>query len=142
MRFITLREGVRNRVYRDSRGFPTVGIGHLLVGAERRRYPVGTVVSQAQLDRWFAQDSAASYRVAEQQAQSMGLAGNTRAVEIFGSMSYQLGNGWPTKFPSLVRQIRARQIDAAIRTAQTSRWARQTPVRVRDLVQFLQTLRR
>ena len=142
IRFIQLREGVRNQVYRDSRGFPTAGTGHLLSAAERARYPVGSTVPKAVLDGWFARDAQASYAAARSQAAQLGLAGNPRAVDIFGSMSYQLGNAWPSKFPGLFAQLRARNYAAAISNAQGTAWARQTPVRVRDLTDFLRTLSR
>jgi GH24 family phage-related lysozyme (muramidase) len=138
--FIKLREGVRTRVYKDSRGFPTAGIGHLLTAAEKQRYPVGSTVPQAVLDGWFAQNSQGAYRVALQQAQQVGLANNPHAVDIFGSMSYQLGNAWPRVFPQMFAALRNKDYASAIRNAQQSAWARQTPVRVKDFVDMVRSL--
>lgn len=49
-------EGRRNTVYLDPVNLPTVGIGHLLSAAENKRWPVGTKLSDDQVDRLFAAD--------------------------------------------------------------------------------------
>jgi GH24 family phage-related lysozyme (muramidase) len=51
-------EGKVLHVYLDDYGNPTAGIGHLLVGAERDRLPVGTPISQEQCNAWFDADMA------------------------------------------------------------------------------------
>lgn len=43
-------EGCRLKVYRDPVGLPTVGVGHLLTQSERKNWPVGTQLSQRQID--------------------------------------------------------------------------------------------
>lgn len=48
------REGIRLKVYRDSRGFPSVGVGHLIVPADHLK--VGDTITQAQCDAFLAQD--------------------------------------------------------------------------------------
>lgn len=53
---IKKREGVIDHVYRDSRGFPTGGCGHLLNLDERRKYPVGIKLGAMITDRWLEND--------------------------------------------------------------------------------------
>lgn len=50
------REGTVLHVYLDSKGLPTVGCGHLLVGQEKIDYPLGTKITQAQSDAWLSAD--------------------------------------------------------------------------------------
>ena len=54
---LEVHEGVRYESYLDSLGKLTAGIGHLLVGQEARKYPVGTKVSPAQVELWYSNDS-------------------------------------------------------------------------------------
>lgn len=46
------------KVYDDGYGYPTAGVGHLLSADEKRRFPLGTPISKAQSDAWFAKDLA------------------------------------------------------------------------------------
>lgn len=49
-------EGCSLSVYRDPVGLPTVGVGHLLSAAEREKWPVGTKLSQAEVDALLLAD--------------------------------------------------------------------------------------
>lgn len=40
----------------EEKGLVTGGYGHLMTAAERKKYPAGTVIPQAVVDKWFAQD--------------------------------------------------------------------------------------
>lgn len=48
------REGIRLKVYRDSKGLPTVGVGHLVVPADGLK--VGDKITQDQCDTFLAND--------------------------------------------------------------------------------------
>ncbi len=50
------REGIRLRVYRDSKGLPTVGVGHLVTKADGLK--VGDKITQAQCDAFLEADLA------------------------------------------------------------------------------------
>jgi lysozyme len=55
---IARREGTILHVYKDSKGLPTAGVGHLLEGDELKTYPLHTKITQAQCDAWLAADLA------------------------------------------------------------------------------------
>ena len=54
---IEAAEGRATRVYRDSLGYPTGGIGHRLVGDELEEFPLGEDVSDAQVEKWLDEDT-------------------------------------------------------------------------------------
>lgn len=56
--YVAANEGRRNVVYKDSKGLPTVGIGHLVTPAEKKQFE-GRVLSDAEVDDLFAADLAA-----------------------------------------------------------------------------------
>lgn len=105
--------------------------------ADLARYPVGSRVPASQVMQWFANDAGPSYRAGVAQAQALGLSNDQAAVNVFGSMSYQLGNAWPQEFPGLWNLLRQKRYGSAIRDAESTAWERQTPTRVNDLVQVL-----
>ena len=54
---LALREGKSLKVYKDSLGKPTAGIGHLLTQDEIKKYPLGSSVSEAPIvTTWFTKD--------------------------------------------------------------------------------------
>jgi len=53
---IAAREGTILHVYKDSKGLPTAGVGHLITAAEKKDYPVGRHITQAESDAWLAAD--------------------------------------------------------------------------------------
>lgn len=53
---IARREGTVLHVYKDSKGLPTAGVGHLLTLDEKKDFPVGTKITQAQSDAWLIAD--------------------------------------------------------------------------------------
>jgi lysozyme len=54
IRFITAREGLKLVGYRDSKGIPTIGVGHVILPGEP--YKVGKLITRAESDRLLAQD--------------------------------------------------------------------------------------
>jgi lysozyme len=57
-RFLAAQEGEVLEVYLDSADLPTLGVGHLLTPDERRKWPVGTKISQELSDAYLAADLA------------------------------------------------------------------------------------
>ena len=50
-------EGCKYETYRCSEGYPTAGIGHLLTEwDEEYSEPIGTAVSEEQVQKWFEKD--------------------------------------------------------------------------------------
>ena len=60
--YIAANEGRRNVVYKDSKGLPTVGIGHLVTKDEKKQFE-GRVLSDVEVDDLFAADLAGKLKV-------------------------------------------------------------------------------
>ena len=141
------REGNEERVYLDTLGKPTCGVGHLLTERERQVYKVGDRVSQEQRDEWLQQDAAMAWEAAAQQMQELDIE-DTNFIIALGSVNFQLGTRWMNKFPSAYRALANKDYDEAIRQVSTgsgrngqSKWKEQTPVRVEDFVIAIDKLR-
>ena len=111
-------EGYRNKVYLDTLGKPTCGVGHLLTERERQVYKVGDRVSQEQRDEWLQQDAAMAWEAAAQQMQELDIE-DTNFIIALGSVNFQLGTRWMNKFPSAYRALANKDYDEAIRQVST-----------------------
>ena len=125
---LKLREGVRNCVYRDSRGFPTVGVGHLVRPEDGLN--VGDCISDAQVDAFLQSDAQWAWDCANQNAAAAGVS-DPCFIICLGSVNYQLGCGWKDNMRAYDQMVAGDFCGAANRIEGYA-WNRQTPVRVDD----------
>ncbi len=105
------REGSSNTVYRDSQGFPTVGVGHMDPSLQ-----VGDVWTRDEVDAALAKDLA-RFEKAINDSVTVGL--EQHQFDALVSFAFNVGEG-AFKTSTLVRCINARDFDGA--AAQFDRW--------------------
>lgn len=109
-------EGVRKEIYLDPIGLPTGGVGHLLKGEEIQKFPVGTPLSDEQVDEWLRQD----VREAEEAVTELVTGDLTQGqFDALVSFVFNVGSG-NFKKSQLLRLINAGEYDLA--SGQFSRW--------------------
>lgn len=64
--YIKANEGVKNKPYKDSKGFWTVGIGHLMTPAEQKSM-IGRTLSDQEVNDLFARDLASKAKMAKRE---------------------------------------------------------------------------
>lgn len=134
-----LREGKRNKVYKDSLGKLTVGIGHLVTPDDNLKF--GDTIDEHRIKQLFRQDSDTALKLAVRQMLELKKKNpNVETPEFLAaliSVNFQLGD-WSKVFynsyPALVRG------DVSWVTASLNRstWQRQTPVRVADFIKAIE----
>lgn len=134
---LTLREGRRNKVYKDSVGKLTGGIGHLILPTDHMKEH--DPISDAQIDAWFEKDSAGAMNAAIAQAKVAGITEPT-FLPYFASVCYQMGNNWTNKFQHTWAMIVAGRYVEAADSLDGTLWATQTPERVADFADALYNL--
>lgn len=134
---LALREGRKNVVYLDTRGKATVGIGHLVGPLDHLK--VGQVVSDAQVDAFFAKDIGASLAAAHLQCDQAGITDQS-FIPYLASVCFQLGPKWNIVLFGVWKYIMAGDYEAAAADVGTTLWARQTPVRAQDFQAALRRL--
>jgi GH24 family phage-related lysozyme (muramidase) len=131
-------EGRRNEVYLDSRGKPTVGIGHLVQPGDGLK--VGDKISDDQVDAFFQQDGQAALQRAQGQAAQAGIT-DPAFIARLGAVNFQLGpKTWPGAFPKTWNKIMGGDYNGAADEAANSDWFRQTPRRVQAFQAALRAL--
>lgn len=98
---------------------------------------MGRAVPVTQLESWLRVDIQVSHRAAMDAIRVMRLCSYPTAIDVFTSMSFQLGQYWASKWSTVVALIRDRQINEAISAIRKSGWYRQTPLRANDVIDFL-----
>lgn len=120
-------EGTKNRVYLDSLGKKTGGVGHLLEGTS---WQVGDEIPADQIAAWFDDDVSQATVDANE---LMGLAGwgllNGPRKEAVVDFCFQCGLGGARGFRRCVAALRAGHWGVAAVEHLDSRGARQTPSR-------------
>lgn len=129
------KEGERLTVYKDSLGFPTVGIGHLVLPKDNLK--VGDRITQAQSRAFFEKDIKIALDAAKEQAAELAKYTEDFIVALT-HVNFQNGTYWRTIHPKTWAALKRGDAQDAIRELKSSKWNRQTPVRVNDFVSAIQ----
>ena len=137
---LKIDEGVKYEVYKDHLGYPTFGIGHLVVeGDEEHGKPVGTPVSEDRVNAVFESD------VQKFVSESKKVFPNLddlpeEAQQVIVNMCFNMGAPRLSKFKKFIAAVNDGNWSTAAVEMMDSRWATQVGVRaerLRDRVQAL-----
>lgn len=135
-------EGVRNRVYWDSEGYPTIGIGHLIIMRKTKdmseinrilsehvgRQTNGSITS-AEISQLFKQDLEKVQKdiVKNSRTGPVYIKMNRSRQMAMENMSFQMGVAGLAQFKNTLKAMEEERWKDAYRGLQDSLWARQTP---------------
>ena len=126
-------EGYRNKVYLDTLGKRTVGVGHLCVEdfwEDDKEYEESFLMEILQKDLQEA------IRGAKELMEEHGCADiDERAEEIIIEMVFQLGRTGVKKFRNMWKALSEHNYVGASYEMLVSKWAKQTPNRAKDLAE-------
>jgi lysozyme len=132
------REGYELTVYNDSVGKPTVGIGHLVVAADKLK--LGDKIDDARVMEFYKKDTAEAISAAKSQASKAGISDGDFIIYLT-SVNFQLGTDWYKEHKKTWALIMEGQYSAAAAEVKKSRWNSQTPVRTKDFMGALLKLK-
>jgi len=120
---LKINEGVKYVSYKDTKGLPTGGIGHLLRTNEISQYPVPTTISEAQVNTWFQQDAPVSISGAQR---LLGMDCWSGLSDIrkraCADLCYNMGEGGLSKFKSFLAAMKGGNFDEAGSQLKSSAW--------------------
>lgn len=122
------KEGIKNKVYLDSLGYPTVGIGHLVRPEDNLK--VGDIITAAQIEDFFHSDVSEAIWAAIEQAKEIGEY-EVDFIEALTHVNFQLGVHWYKKWPNTYAALKKGLYHKVIDNIMNSLWFRQTPARVK-----------
>ncbi len=126
---LTIDEGKRNKMYLDSKGIQTIGIGHNL----RDR-----VISDRAIRVIFEDDMAVAEVDARALVKSFDALNDARKAVVV-NMAFNMGYGTFSKFHNTIALIDSAQFDAAADAMLDSLWAQQVGKRAVRLAEKMRT---
>ena len=131
-------EGYRNKVYLDTLGKRTVGVGHLCVEdfwEDDKEYEESFLMEILEKDLSEA-IKGANDLMAEHDCMDI----NEKAHEILIEMVFQLGKTGVSKFKNMWKALAEKNYIGASYEMLDSRWAKQTPNRAKDMAQIMKAI--
>ena len=137
---LEIDEGVKYEIYNDHLGYPTFGIGHLILESDPEyNRPVGSAVSESRVAEAFESDCETVlidcitlyldfYDLPEE------------AQQIIANMMFNMGRPRLSKFKGMKRGVDARDWNAAADEMVDSAWYRQVTNRADRLVERMRAI--
>ena len=133
-------EGVKYEVYNDHLGYPTFGIGHLIIDSDPEYgEEVGTPISEERVISVFEDDVVGVLSDCETLYPDFGELPED-AQRIIANMMFNMGRTRLSKFKGMKRGVDARDWNAAADEMVDSAWYRQVTNRADRLVERIRAL--
>ena len=137
---LEIDEGVKYEIYKDHLGYPTFGIGHLILDSDAEHgQDTGTAVSEERVKEAFESDLVSVLSDCESLYGDFGDLPED-AQEIIANMIFNMGRPRLSKFKGMKRGVDARDWNAAADEMVDSAWYRQVPNRAKRLVEKMRNV--
>jgi GH24 family phage-related lysozyme (muramidase) len=137
---LEIDEGVKYEIYKDHLGYPTFGIGHLILDSDAEHgQDTGTAVSEERVAEAFEADLISVLSDCESLYGDFGDLPED-AQEIIANMIFNMGRPRLSKFKGMKRGVDARDWNAAADEMVDSAWYRQVPNRAKRLVERMRNV--
>lgn len=131
---LILHEGLKNKSYADSLGLITGGIGHLMRSNELPSYPIGTPISDTQIETWYTQDSSSAIKIAQELCGPTWGEYSDIRKRALADLSYNLGKGRLSKFSKFLAAMKAKDYNTAGKELRDSTWFTQVGKRGPNII--------
>ena len=132
---VVLNSDGLHKSYRDNKGNPTGGYGHLLSDAETEKYPQGTEIPDSVVNTWFSKDSAIAEKALEKVMLENGIQElPDEAKQVLYNMTFNLGETGIREFDDMWNAYSRDDFEGAARAMKESVWFEEVKSRGTDLV--------
>ena len=137
---LEIDEGVKYDIYNDHLGYPTFGIGHLVIKSDPENgQKVGTSVSRERVQEAFETDVLSVIKDCDKLYNDFDELPE-EVQQIIANMMFNMGRTRLSKFRGMKRGVDARDWDAAADEMVDSAWYRQVTNRADRLVQRMRSI--
>jgi len=137
---ISIDEGIEYNIYLDHLGYPTFGIGHLIIDSDPEKgQEVGTSVSEERVNQAF--DDDVQTVVADCKICFNSWDGYPEeAKQVFANMMFNMGRTRLSKFKKMIKAAESGGWYQAAVEGRDSRWYKQVPNRAERLMSRLENI--
>ena len=137
---LEIDEGVKYEIYLDHLGYPTFGIGHLVIPSDKEyREDVGTRVSEERVRECFDKDVQSVLRDCSLLYKDFDELPE-EAQQIIANMMFNMGYTRLSKFKGMKRGVDTRDWNKAADEMVDSRWYKQVTNRANRLVERMRNI--
>ena len=137
---LEIDEGVKYEIYNDHLGYPTFGIGHLVIPSDKEyREDVGTRVSEERVRECFDKDVESVLRDCTLLYKDF-YELPEEAQQIIANMMFNMGYTRLSKFKGMKKGVDARDWNKAADEMVDSRWYKQVTNRANRLVERMRNI--
>ena len=130
---LKIDEGVKYEIYNDHLGYPTFGIGHLVVESdEEHGKPVGTPITEDRVNTVFDKDVAVMVDEAKKIFPNLDTLPE-EAQQVIVNMTFNMGRPRLSQFKKFIAGVNAGDWNKAAVEMMDSRWAKQVGARAERL---------
>lgn len=144
-------EGEKLTIYKDTEGYWTIGVGHLLTKSPSKDEAIRQLDKLVGTGHYGYINKQESRQILEKDInQTIKQIGRTELIDVYTSldiirrtalvnMCFQLGVQGVLQFKKMIQHLNAREYEKAADEALNSKWARQTPnraKRVTDVIRY------
>jgi lysozyme len=119
---LILHEGVEYKIYVDTMNLLHGGIGHLLRDNEIPQFPIGTPISQDQVDQWYTEDSASAIKIAQVLMGDVWSSLSDIRKRAVCDLAFNLGQPRLSKFVNFIKAMKAKDFNVAAVELKNSVW--------------------
>jgi lysozyme len=135
---ITRHEGCEYVTYKDTLGYLTGGKGHLLSQQECAKFPLGTKLSEEQIDLWFEADILSAIRTAHKIYGPGYNSLDPVRQRVIVNLAFNLGNKL-AQFKNTLAHFRNNNWELAARGLENSLWYKQVGRRGPEICHAVRT---
>lgn len=134
---LIIHEGLVNKSYKDTENLLTGGIGHLFRANEIAQYPLGSPISNEQIETWFSQDSTTAIKIGQElMGDTWGDLSDVRKRAVT-DLSFNLGKPRLSKFVNFLAAMKKEDYTAAGLALKNSKWFGQVGKRGPNIVTMI-----
>jgi len=141
MRTLKIDEGVKEEIYLDHLGYPTFGIGHLIIESDPEHgMEVGTEVSQERVIEAFDVDCETMVKECEILFEDDWNTFPGEVHEVLVNMMFNMGRTRLSKFKNFKKALVAHEWTKSATEGRDSLWHKQVPNRAERLMVRLESI--
>ena len=132
-------EGFRDKIYRDSRGFKTIGIGHKLTASDIKSGRFKNGITRAQAEALYLQDEKREQGLLNRSAPELRSAPD-RVRGVLKDMAFNMGGAFLKEWKNFRKMLARGDYRGASRSIRRSRYYKQVPNRAERNARILESM--